>query len=374
MESDRALEVLFDLIRIDSPSREEGALAAHLVGLFEESGIDARIDDTASVTGSDTGNVIAELAGDIGFTIVLSAHMDNVDPCRGVEPVIVEGRVCSAGDTVLGADDKVGVAAAVELMRRAAESARPRPTLRAVFTVQEEIGLGGAKAVDPTDVACDLCLVLDSDGAPGTVVVGAPFHHTFKARFSGNAAHAGVCPEKGVSAIAMAADAVSSMTLGRIDAHTTANVGTIVGGSADNVVAARCDLTGECRSLSRDRALEVRASLDSALRSAADRFGGSVEVEWTLEYDGFHRLDDDPLVDIVRAACVRAGLTFRTHLSGGGSDANILAGKGVPVLVLGTGMSGFHTIDESLDPADLADLVRLLESVCDEVVERAKGE
>lgn len=366
MDAERLLLTFLDLVRIDSPSTHEGAVASYLSSKFIEIGCTVRLDDTTEQTGSETGNLIAELPGTIPVTLVLSAHMDCVEPCRGVVPVIRDGRIEAQGDTVLGADDKVGIAVALEVMRVLAASDQPRPTVRAVFTVMEEVGLQGSKSLAEKDVECDLCLVLDSDGVPGTIVVGAPFHHTFKAQFTGVATHAGVAPEKGVSAIAMAASAISSMQIGRLDEETTANIGTISGGSADNVVAARCDVTGECRSLSRERAAEVRDAMERSMREAAEMFGGTVETAWELEYEGFHYAQDDPRVELVSKAAVRCGLAPRLHLSGGGSDANILSGKGVPVLVLGTGMTGFHSTDESLAIADLEDAARLVLAIAED--------
>ena len=249
MSDDRLLETFLDLVRIDSPTGSEAACAAYCAGALREIGFDVRFDDSASVTGSDTGNLIALLPGTVGRTLAFSAHLDCVEPCRGVEARIVDGIVVSAGDTVLGSDDKAGPAAAIETARRLAERGGPRPALKMLFTVQEEVGLVGAKALDPADVGCDLCLVLDADGAPGGIVIAAPTHYTFFAEFTGRASHAGVAPEKGVSAIRMAADAISHMRLGRLVAETTANVGSIKGGGATNVIAARCEMTGECRSL-----------------------------------------------------------------------------------------------------------------------------
>ena len=175
--------------------------------------------------------------------------------------------------------------------------------------MQEEVGLRGAKQLIPSDAACDLCLVLDADGTPGGIVVGAPTHYTFEAEFIGRAAHAGVQPERGISAIRMAAAAIDRMELGRLDPGTTANVGSIRSDGATNVIAARCALTGECRSLDRERVEAVREAMDSALTNAATEHGGSVRVEWTREYEGFSASEDDPAVRLVSAACADVGLT-----------------------------------------------------------------
>jgi tripeptide aminopeptidase len=257
VSDERLLATFLDLVRFASPPGFEKVTAEYCEQALAEAGCRVWYDDSAQTTGSDTGNLIAELPGTAPGVLALSAHLDVVEPCHGIVPVVTDGVVHSVGATILGADDRAGLAAIIETVRRLAESAVPHPTVRVIFTVQEEIGLHGAKQLRPDDVACDLCLVLDAEGTPGGIVVGAPTHYTFAAEFTGRAAHAGVCPEQGISAIRMAASAIESMELGRLDARTTANVGSIKGGRATNVITARCDLTGECRSLDRDRVERV---------------------------------------------------------------------------------------------------------------------
>jgi tripeptide aminopeptidase len=363
MTEQRLLETFLDLVCIDSPSREEGAVAEYARRALDEAGCAVRSDDSSARTGSDTGNLIAELPGDTERVLVLSAHMDCVEPCRGVEPRIVDGVIAPAGDTVLGGDDKAGVAAVIEAIRRVSASTLPRPTVRAVFTVAEEIGLVGAKELDRAAVAGDLCLVLDADGAPGGIVIGAPTQYTFIAEFEGRPSHAGVEPEKGVSAIRMASASVLAMELGRLDAETTANVGTITGGTATNVVPATVRMTGECRSLDRERVEQVRTAMEAQMERAADAAGGFARVEWTREYEGFRFAEDDPRLGIVRAACADVGLQPRTFESGGGSDANIISALGVPTVALSCGMGGVHSTEERLAVDDLNALARLVEAV-----------
>jgi tripeptide aminopeptidase len=273
--------------------------------------------------------------------------------------VVRDGVVYSAGDTVLGSDDKAGLAAALECVRRLSEEGGRRPTVRCVFTVQEEVGLRGAKALAEPDMSGDLCLVLDADGRPGGIVVAAPTHHTFTAEFEGRAAHAGVEPEAGVSAIAMATAAISRIPIGRIDEATTANIGTIHGGTATNVMAASVMVTGECRSTLPGRAEQVRAEMDEAMRTAATEAGGRVEIEWTHEYAGFSLPDDSPAVRVVTEACRDSGLEPHTFATGGGSDANVIAASGTPTVALSCGMSGVHGTGEKIAVADLESLARL---------------
>ena len=353
MSDERLLSTFLDLVRIDSPTTFEAACAAFLARRLEQLGFSVRFDDSAPQTGSNTGNLIAELAGTGPGVLAFSAHMDCVEPCRGVEPIVAGDTVSSTGETVLGADDKAGLATAIEACTRLVESGEPYPTLKVLFTVQEEVGLVGAKHLSAEDAACDLCLVLDAEGAPGAIVIAAPTHYTFAASFIGRASHAGVAPERGVSAVLMAADAVQGMRLGRLDEATTANVGTIRGGTATNVIPALVEMTGECRSIDRPTVEALRVEMEDVMRAAAEAAGGSVDVTWKLEYEGFRYAENDALVATVSAGVRDAGFEPSTYATGGGSDANVLAGMGVPVLALACGMSGVHSTREQLAISDL---------------------
>ena len=359
----RLLETFLELVRIDSPPGFEAATAAYCAAALLEAGCTVRFDDSATVTGSVVGNLIAELPGTAPGILGLSAHLDVVEPCRGIEPVITGGIVHSSGHTVLGADDRSGLAAIIEVVRRFAENGEAHPTLRVLFTVQEEVGLVGAKSLAVADTRCDLCLVLDACGVPGGIVVAAPTHYTFGATFRGRAAHAGVAPEQGLSAISMAARAVSRMRLGRLDDETTANIGSIRGGTATNVIPAACDLTGECRSLDNARCEQVRAEMDAALHAAADDAGGTVDVLWHFEYQGFRYPEDQPAVLLVAEACRDWGVEPRTYQTGGGSDANVFAASGLTALALACGMEGLHGTHEQIAVADLEALTGIVEAV-----------
>jgi tripeptide aminopeptidase len=358
-----ALELFLDLVRTDSPTFEEAGVASLCARELEEIGFSVRFDDSAAATGSDTGNLIAELVGDEAHTVVLCAHMDCVEPCRGVRPKLEDGFVSSQGDTVLGADDKAGIAAAITAARRVAAESGPMPTVRMLFTVQEEIGLRGAKALDPAASIGDLCLVLDAEGPVGTMISAAPTHYTFAATFMGRAAHAGVSPEDGVSAIVMATDAIGAMQLGRLDEDTTANIGTIEGGSATNVVPPVVTLTGECRSQVRSRVEGVKARMEDAMRHAAESHGGSVAIEWTLEYESYSLQPDEPVVVLISEACRDIGLEPRFKKTGGGSDANVFAARGVPTAALSCGMMSVHSREERMAVADLEALTDLVSAI-----------
>jgi tripeptide aminopeptidase len=391
MNAERLLTTFLELVRIDSPSLREADVAAYCKKALEDAGCTVRFDESTEQTGSTTGNLIACLpafpgqaagaeavdakaAGAEAATgqaagaeappiLYFSAHMDTVVPGEGIEPVITDGIITSAGPTVLGGDDKVGVAAIIELVRTLAEAeateAVPHPAVGVLLSVGEEIGLLGAHALDVSGLNAGACLVLDANGAPGTVIRGAPFHCIFTATFTGRAAHAGIEPEKGISAIALASKAVLAMELGRLDETTTANVGTISGGDSFNIVPGSCTVIGEFRAVDAQRAAEVKEQLSSAIFGAVADGEGSVDVKWTEEYRGFVIDEDDLLVQFVLDHARALDLPTRTVISGGGSDANVFMEKGLDSLVLGTGMTDVHGPDESLAVVDMEELTRL---------------
>ena len=401
MNSQRVLDSFLEMVVIESPSWHEAPMAAYCAERLAEMGFAVTFDATAPVTGSDTGNLIAHLPGTVPGRVAFSAHLDTVKPCAGIEAVVETRHICdditcrmaevvaSAGETILSADDKAGIAAIFEGVRATLESGAPRPDITVLLTTCEEQSLLGSSALASDALAwpADLpaasrgtaaagllgdgaiaaepvpLFVLDADGAPGTVIMGAPYHWTLRARVEGRAAHAGVEPEAGVSAIAIAGAAVAAMPLGRIDECTTANVGRIEGGVAVNIVPAACELEGECRSLYEDRVLAQRDAMTAALEDAAAQLGGTVEVAWELDYPAVVHEPGDAIVAHLEAAARAAGLASRHAVSGGGADANVLAAKGADAITLGIGMTNFHSVDEYIEVADLRAMARYVEAI-----------
>jgi tripeptide aminopeptidase len=378
MNAQRLLASFLDLTRIDSPSREEADVAAYCARVLKEAGCSVRVDKSAAQTGSNTGNLIAYLpakgdksaSGSPGFgaedfsTLYFSAHMDTVNPGRGVVPLVGDdGVIRSAGDTVLGGDDKSGVAVILELVRALHEGDRPHPRIGVLLSTCEEISLLGAAALDAKEFANEPCFVLDAGGKPGSLIIGSPYHYSFTATFRGKAAHAGILPEEGISAIVLASKAVLALELGRLDALTTVNIGQIEGGLADNIVPERCVVSGEFRTMPPEQCARLRQEIEERMRAAAASEGGAVEVEWKLDYEGFLLGEDDPLVQLVLAQARTLGLAAEAAFSGGGSDANFLGSKGLRPIVLGTGMTDVHSTRESLAIKDLEDLGRLVEAI-----------
>lgn len=364
MNASRLLDLFIELVHIESPSRHEAAMAARCATELQGLGFAVYFDDSAAQTGSDVGNMVAFLPGTTSGSVVLSAHLDTVEPCKGIEPLVVDGVIRSAGETILSADDKAGVAGILEAVRTVVEEGAPRPDITVLFTTCEELSLlgSGALASDALPSGAP-CYVFDADGAPGTIILGAPCHYTLRAAFSGRAAHAGVEPEAGISAIRMAAAAIEAMELGRLDEATTANIGLIEGGREVNVVADACMLAGECRSLYPERADAQRAAMTAALEGAAARFGGTVDISWRTDYGAVLYDESDPFVQGIAAAARTAGLEPHFHYSGGGADANMLAARGVRAITLGIGMTNFHSVDEFITVEDLEGTARLAEAL-----------
>ena len=358
----RMLDNFLTLVQIDSPSRQEAAVAAWCRQAFQALGCTVKVDDSAAETGSDTGNLIITWPASPGQSgrLYFSAHMDTVEPGRGIQPVVKDGIIRAAGPTILGGDDKVGIAAALEAIQTIGESGLAHPEVVLLLTTCEEIGLSGSKAMDGANFAGEPCFVLDSDGEIGGVVIGAPFHVGFTARFIGKASHAGAAPEKGISAIQMAAQAIAAMPFGRLDDSSTANIGTIQGGSADNVMAESCLVSGEFRALESERIDEIKGQIVAAFDAAVTAAGGHVEMEFRQSFHGFKLSEQDPLVQLVLAVAESVGAKPQPRYTGGGSDANIFAGKGLNPVVLSAGMADVHSLDESLAVADMEDLTRMI--------------
>ena len=380
MQHNRLMQTFLDLVQIDSSSKNEAKVAKHCEAWLCEHGFAVTYDTSFEQTGSEVGNLIATLpANNSSEALVLSAHMDCVPPCSGVVPVIenrAEGMaICSDGSTVLGADDKAGIAAIFEAIENILAEKAAHPALIVLLTTCEELGCSGAYHLDKELLASRMeevgantlrdvpCVVFDSDGKPGTIVLGAPFRYTFEADFVGRSAHAGVEPEAGVSAIGIAAKALASFEWGRLDEHTTANVGTIQGGEQINIVAALCKVKGECRSLHAARVEEVKQAITDTFSSAANEAQGYVEMQWHLDCPGMFYSEKDALVQRLASAATELNLPVCYHCSGGASDANIFTIKGLKPVTVGIGMTNFHSLDEYILVSDLEDSARYAEAI-----------
>ena len=360
---ERLKNLLIELIKIDSLSRKEYDVAMRLKREMEDLGAQVSIDDAGERVGGNVGNLIAHFTGTApeAMPILLSAHMDTVVPGEGIVPILDGDILRTDGRTVLGGDDKSGVAIICEVLRVVKENRFPCSDVDVVFTICEEAGLIGAKCLDVNRLRARTGLVLDSDSV-GFLFTKAPAANRMEFRVHGLEAHAGVCPEKGVNAIKVAADGVARMSLGRIDHETTANIGVIEGGMAVNIVPNSVILKGEARSHSEEKLERQTEHMLRCLQDAAARhtlkvgggqFTATVDAKIERDYDRMDVSDGAPIVQLVRAAAKNLRVDVKTLATGGGCDANVLNQKGLEVANLSTGMREIHTVKEWLDLKDL---------------------
>jgi tripeptide aminopeptidase len=363
INEERIKNLLLELVQIDSVSREERDVAERLKQLCEELGAEVFIDDAGSKVGGNSGNVIARFPGTIPSAepIMMSAHMDTVVPGKGVRPIVEGDRIRTDGTTVLGGDDKSGCSVIIEVIRCLQEQAIPHAPIDAVFSICEEVGLLGAKHLDLSKVRAKYGIVFDSDD-PGFLFTRGPSANHFDFQIHGLESHAGVAPEQGISAIRIAAEAISRMKLGRIDEETTANIGVIRGGEATNIITNLVTLRGEARSLDDEKLEAQTAHIVKCLEEAAAKHEvtvdgvttkARVESLVTREYHAMDVSDDSRVVQLVKGAAARMGLKVETMASGGGCDANIFNKRGIECANLGTGMRAIHTVKEWLDVKDM---------------------
>jgi len=363
LNKDRLKDLLIELVQIDSHSLKEYEIAMRLKRELEEIGAEVWIDDAGEKVKGSVGNLIAHFPGNVAGAepILLSAHMDTVVPGEGVVPILDGTILRSNGRTVLGGDDKSGIAIICEALRVVHENRLPCSDIDVIFTICEESGLLGAKCLDISRLRAKTGLVLDSDSV-GYLFTKAPAANRMEFQIHGLEAHAGVCPEKGVSAIQVAADGISKMRLGRIDEETTANIGRIQGGMAVNIIPNSVVLKGEARSHSEEKLNQQTDHMLTCLKEAAQRatlgtdgkrFQATVESKIERDYDSMAIPDDSPIVQLVQSAARNLGMELKTQATGGGCDANILNKKGLEVANLSTGMREIHTVNEWLDLNDL---------------------
>lgn len=363
----RVISEFMELVSIDSLSLHERAMADRLLEKLSGIGIDAFEDDAAAKINGNAGNVYGCLKGNPAMPgIILSAHMDTVSPGVGKRAVIEDEIIRPSGDTILGADDLSGVVAALETIRQLAEECDTggrRGDVHVVFTVAEEIGLCGAYNFDYAGTGAKLAIVLDSTGSPGNIVVQAPSHKRLNVNIHGKAAHAGVEPEKGISAIQIAARAIDRMRLGRIDRETTANIGVIDGGKATNIICDNVDIKAECRSIDHEKLELQLAHMSACFDEAAEFYGGQAKTDIIREYSAFSVDRNSAAVKIALRALEENGIEPNLVVSGGGSDANVINALGITTVNMGSGMYDVHSVNEYLKIGDVLDTVKVLKSI-----------
>jgi tripeptide aminopeptidase len=363
------VDLFLELCAMPSPSGHERAVTDRVTAVLTGLGLEWDEDDAASRLDGDAGNVYCRIPstnGEGGTPIFLCAHTDTVPPEGAIEPVVGEdGVVRNAAGTILGSDNKAAVVVMLEAVRRMLEEGRRHAGIELVFTPQEEVSLRGADAFDHTRLQATTGYVYDQGAPIGEIVLGSPHARLLDFRFHGTAAHAGMYPEDGRSAIAAAARAIADFRLGRVDEETSANVGVITGGTARNVVPERCSFTAEVRSHDERKAVALAREMVESAAFAASLVDCEVESEVRPSFPGYRFRESDPAVRLAATALERVGYTPSYALSGGGADANVFNARGLQCVNLANGMTDIHTPDERISVADLEGMVEVTLALID---------
>ncbi|MGN0017001.1 MAG: M20/M25/M40 family metallo-hydrolase [Candidatus Avelusimicrobium sp.] len=354
----RLVETFLKLAQTDSESYDERAMQELVEKELKEIGCRVTVDNAGKKYNTNAkGNVIAFLPGTVkSAPFVLCSHLDTVTPGKGVNPVVKKDCITSDGTTVLGGDDKAGVAIILEILRTLKEQSPAHPPVEAVFTLSEEVGMFGSKNLDYKKLKGREGLILDNEEVD-TLLIQGPAVNTIEVWIKGLAAHAGVAPEKGISALEVASYALGQMKLGRIDKDTVANFGVVKGGSATNVVMPELYLKGEARSLVNEKLAKQTAHMKACFDKAVKRFTKKIngktckpEVKFAAQerYPAVRVDKKHPVVKSAVAAAKKAGVALKPIACGGGCDANVLAGKGFTLPNVGVGVRDCHTTKEKL--------------------------
>ncbi|MEA2272189.1 MAG: tripeptide aminopeptidase [Solirubrobacteraceae bacterium] len=369
LEYRRLSETFAELCRIPSPFGKEAACAQHVAGELSAFGLEVVQDDTAATSGGECGNVIARIPGGRSPGILFCAHLDTVPLAAPVDPVVIDDGWENANDGILGADNKAAVAVLLVAAQRYAREPPP-VDVELLFTVSEENALAGAKAFDASTLRSKFGYVFDHASAIGEVVTASPTYYRLEATFHGAAAHAGIRPEDGRSAIAAAARAVAALRLGRIDEETTANVGTIEGGNGStNVVPERCRFLAEARSLSDGKVEDLVAEMVERIHEASNAVDCDVDADVVVErlFQGYRTAGSSPAVLAAEAALQACGYDPRRISTGGGSDANALEVSGFHCVNLANGTERNHEPTERVSVAALDGMLDVTYALVDEL-------
>lgn len=354
INKDRLVNEFLELVSIDSLTKNERMMADALARKLKDMGYEVVEDNAGEKIGSNTGNLISTVKGSKNVpAVMITAHMDTVEPGKGKKAVIENDVIKTDGTTILGSDDGAGIVCILECLKVLKENNIPHGDIQVVFSVAEEGGLLGAKNLDLSKIYAKYAFVLDTGGAIGTVNVKAPSQNIIYVTVEGKATHAGVEPEKGVSAIQIAADAIASMKLGRIDHETTANIGIINGGRETNIVCDRVDIKAEARSRDKKKLDDQTNHMKECFEKAAEKFGGRVDFKAVNEYPSFNIPENAPIINILKKAAEAAKVPLLLEETGGGSDTNIYNGKGIEAVNVSVGMNKVHSVDENIVIEDM---------------------
>jgi len=358
--NERLGKTFFEMVKIDSESGEEQEFISYLKDLFTR-------EFQAKCTTDSYGNLIVNIPGKDSARkepVFFSCHADTVKPGKNIEPILENGIIRSKGDTILGADDKAGIAELVEALR----TADRYPPLEIVVSREEEIGLVGAKHLDVSSLKSRMGFLIDMD-ALDAVVIGGPSHMIIDVEITGKAAHAGMEPEKGISAIKAASYAISILKEGWIDEETTVNVGIIEGGAIRNAVPEKAQIKAECRSMIHEKCIAQSELIKEVFETAAKSIGARAEVKMEMAYEAVRISEDAEVVNIAKRAVESVGLEPEVRVICGGTDASIYNKKGIQTVVIGFGGKAEHTKDENIAVADMEKAVSMIHRIFEELSE-----
>ncbi|WP_430602333.1 peptidase T-like protein [Enterococcus sp. DIV0724b] len=368
MNKQRLVDTFTELVKVASVSRQEGEFVRLLSTKLTSLGLTVIEDDSMETTQLGSNNLIAKYTGNLAKEpIFFSCHVDTVEPGEGIEVVEKNDILYSKGETILAADNKAGIAILLEMMETILDNNIETGPIELVFSPGEEIGLIGAAALDMSLIDSTFGYVFDNSGAAGNGIVASPFLYMFDIDVTGKAAHAGLEPEKGISAFSIAQTALEGIPFGRLDEHTTSNIGKISGGAGVNVVMEHLMIQGEVRSISNEKASDFLATLEQAFKNAISLHGGDFTLSVDQKATGFHLADDSAPVRIAKAATTKIGRTFIPEISGGGSDANIFNAQGKPTLNLSIGYEEIHTVNEYIPIDEMLKSVELALAIVNEM-------
>ncbi len=368
INKDRLAETFKLLVEIDSVSREEGKFAKEIKKVLESMGATTFVDSAGEKTGSDTGNLVAKFKGNVSAPpLLINAHMDTVEPGKGIKAILKNGIFTSDGSTILGADDKSSIAVILESLRVLKEDELQYGPIDLVLTICEEIGLLGAKHFDSSLIDAKFGYALDATDVDG-IIVRAPAANRLEFRIHGKDSHAGAAPEKGINAILLASKAIAGLEIGRIDKETTCNIGIIEGGIATNIVPNLVTVKGEVRSHDKDKLTKVTDDIVSSFKDIVESFRKidskddlpSLEVSIEKDFSSTDIPEDHRVVAMAVQAGKNLGRKIVCKTSGGGADANIFFETGIIAGVLGTGMRDMHTVREHVKLEDMVKATELL--------------
>lgn len=361
LSRERMQKRFIEMVKIYSPSGGEKEQCSWIMNFFKEKHINASMDQAGAAYGGNGGNILAHIEGaPTDLPLCFVAHLDQIEPCLDVKPVVDGSIICTDKTTTLGGDDKAAAAAILEIVEDILEEDKSHKEFYILFTVSEETGMQGVKNIDPDWIPCKNMVIADAVGPANIIAYKAPAMKTIKCTVGGRSAHAGIEPEKGINAIIVAAKALSRMHIGRIDEETTANIGRIEGGGATNVVTDEVTFTAEIRSHSMEKLTAEQSHMESCLREAAEETGAVFQMKHELAYPSFELSLEGELYRLTAQAMEEEGVEPMPMVIGGGSDGNILSDYGCDSVILGIGMRDVHTLNETLDMDELWTAVKIM--------------